>query len=151
MKKIQAKNKLAGFTIMEILIVLAIIAIVASISLPVYQQIAPKLNLNAAVRDITSDLRYAQQLSVAEQVIYKVAFDTANNRYSIINSDTGATLKTINLNGITISSISGLTGNEARFTATGAAIETGNIILLNNRNASSTIEIKPSGYVQISQ
>jgi prepilin-type N-terminal cleavage/methylation domain-containing protein len=140
-----------GFTLIEILTVVGIIAIVATISFPVYQNMRPNITLNAAARDLATDMRYGQQLAVTEQIVYNIIFNTSASSYEIRNGNTDVLLRNKILpSGVTFLSITGLTDNIARFTATGAATESGTIILTNRKNKQSTIEIKPSGYVKIS-
>ncbi len=143
-------NRKPGFTILEILTVIAIISALTLIAFPVYRQIAPKLTLDSTIRDVASDLRYAQQLAVAEQVVYKVSFNIPQNNYSIINSASGQTIKSQTINSrILIQQINGLANNTVNFNATGGVTQSGFIVLLNETNNTSTIEIKPSGYVKI--
>lgn len=150
MKIIRHPQKLHGFTLIEIIAVLAIFGLLTLISLPVYKQIKPNLTLNAEARDLVSNLKYAQQLSVTEQVNYAVVFNQALNQYAIINNVTGATVKTKILNNlISIQSIDDLTDNKAVFNVTGAAVENGSVIITNINNSTFTISIKPSGYVKI--
>ncbi len=138
-----------GFTILEILIAIAIIGITGAIGVPIYQQASSALNLNAAARDLASDLRLAQQSAVTDQKIYAVNFNLAQKTYFIINTVSGQTIKTVALNSkINLQSITGLTDNIARFVSTGAATEAGAIVL-SCEDKTSTIEIKPSGYVKI--
>ncbi len=145
-------HKSQGFTLVEILIAIAIIAILASISVAGYQQMVPRISLNSVTRDLTSDLRYAQQKAVTEQIIYDVKFNLATNSYQIIKEIPTTTIKTVYLNNrTTVNSITGLTNNTVRFNAAGAAVETGKIILINSNNSTSSVEIKPSGYVKINE
>lgn len=143
--------KKSGFTLVEILAVIMVVGILALVSLPIYIQIKPRLNLNAETRDIVSDLRYAQQLSVTEQINYSVVFDKAQNKYTIINTSNNQVVKSKNIStGVTIQSItSSLTSDTVTFNVTGAALETGLITLVNTNNLTSEISIKPSGYVKI--
>lgn len=145
------KNK-SGFSLIELLGVITVIGIISLVSLPAYIKIKPTLDLNSEVRDIASDLRYAQQLSVTEQINYSVMFDKNSNQYSIINTVSNDVIKTKNINpNISIDSITDLTDDTAIFNVTGAAIEHGSIVLVNSNNSTSTISIKPSGYVKIEQ
>lgn len=141
-----------GFTLLEMLIVISIIGIIALFGLPAYEQVAPNLALSSVSKDISTDLRYAQQLAVTEQVIYSIIFNTVNNSYQIVNSSSGQTLQTKNVDRrITIEQITGLASDTVNFTPTGAVTESGQIILKNTSNKRVTIEVKPSGYVAITQ
>jgi prepilin-type N-terminal cleavage/methylation domain-containing protein len=143
-------DKDKGFSLIEMVIVLAIIGIITTIGLPVYRQIKPTLDLNAETRDIASDLRYAQQLAVTEQSNYTVEFDPVLNKYTITNVETSSVIKHKNINdNISIQSITGLVSDTAIFNVTGAAVDSGVITLANTNNATTTISIKPSGYVKI--
>jgi Tfp pilus assembly protein FimT len=134
----------------ELLIVIAIIGILALIGLPVYKNISPNITLNSSVRDLASDLRYAQQLAVTEQKMYSVKLDSLNNSYYIFQPDSGLIIKTRSINTqVKINSITGLTSSTASFTVTGASIESGEVALMNQTGKTNTIEIKPSGYVRI--
>jgi prepilin-type N-terminal cleavage/methylation domain-containing protein len=142
--------KRGGFTMAELLIAIGIISLMAAIGLPFYRSISMNLDLNASARDLASDLRQTQQLSVTEQINYRLTIDQENNSYQITNTQTQAVIKNRQINNqITIMSIVGLTDGIAEFNATGAASTTGSIILTNPNLRQATIEIKPSGYVKI--
>jgi len=143
-------KKSDGFTLFEITIVLAIIGIISAISVPIYQQIRPTLNLNSTTKDIISDLKYAQQLAVTEQDNYSIEFDIFFNKYTVTNTETGAIIKQKTINSdISIDSINGLTNDTLIFNVTGGVAEEGSLILINSKNITTTISIKPSGYVKI--
>ena len=145
----KTKLRPAGFTMIELALVLSITLILAGLSLPIYSSIRPNLDLSASIRQTTSDLRLAQQLAVTEQINYSVIFNITNNSYSVINTKNNKVIKLYNINpSIKIKSISGFASSTVTFNATGASLESGNIILVNLNNRQSTIEIKPSGYVK---
>ena len=144
------KSSQPGFSLMELLIVISIIGIISLIGLPVYKSITPNIALNSSVRDMASDLRYAQQLAVTEQKIYSVRFNILDNNYYIFQADSGAVIKSRNINSqVKINSITGLSSSTASFTVTGASLESGNISMMNKNGKINAIEIKPSGYVKI--
>ncbi len=137
-------------TLAELLVSIAIIALVAAIAVPFYRTITVNLDLKAAERDIASDLRLAQQLSVTSQINYQVIFNISGNSYSVKNAATGASVKARVIKPpIRILSISGLSNDTVTFNAIGAATSTGSIILINSNNVQKTITIEPSGYVRI--
>lgn len=71
----------AGFTLMELMVVIAVIAILSAIAIPRIDLDAYKVN--AAVRAVTSSLSYAQRLAVSLQHDVRVAFDSANGRLRV--------------------------------------------------------------------
>lgn len=144
-----------GFTLIEGLAVIAILLIITSVGVFGLSIVQPNLKLNGATRDLVSDLRYAQQLAVAEQIDYGVLFSTTTeDKYQIVKHEDGTTtIKEVNLekDGIYLDQISSFTNNEVRFNPYGATSnsESGTITLRNNKNATATIEVGPAGFVKI--
>jgi len=135
--------------LVEVLVAIAIIALLAAISAPFYRSVSLNLNLNAAGRDLASDLRYAQQLAVTTQINHQVVLNLAGNSYVVRNASTGAIIKSrIIDSSIVIGLITDLPGNTVTFNPTGAVADAGSIILSNSGNREFTINIKPSGYVK---
>ncbi|MDD4900705.1 MAG: hypothetical protein PHS62_01165 [Patescibacteria group bacterium] len=125
----------------------------SAITLPYLRKYQPNLKLSATARDLTSDIRYAQQLTITEQKVHLVAFYLELNKYEILKIDAAtSTIKSVNLDSeIHFQSISGLPSNQIVFNYYGGVSNSGQIILNNINNAAKTINIKPSGYVQLEQ
>lgn len=146
---INAKEK-KGFTLTEVLIAIGIAGIIALISLPFLAFYRPSMQLSGFARELASDLRYAQQLAVTEQIEHGVR--VSNFEYSVIKfqEEQETTIKINNLpQGIEIYEISGFTNNEIKFNPYGASKESGVIVLKNIKNENKTIEIKISGFIRI--
>ncbi|NCO79993.1 hypothetical protein GW884_01765, partial [Candidatus Falkowbacteria bacterium] len=73
-----------GSMLLDLLVSFSIIALLATITIPYLKKYQPNLKLNAAARNLTTDLRYAQQLTVTEQIVHKVSFDLINDQYQIL-------------------------------------------------------------------
>lgn len=78
-----------GFTLVEIMVTLVIIAIAAALVSPAILSMAPDISLKSAARDVYANLQKAKISAIKENKDFAVIFDTANNRYAIC-SDWGA-------------------------------------------------------------
>lgn len=73
-----------GFSLIEILIVIALIGGIALISFPVWRSAVCSADLKNDAKEITAQLRLAQQNTITEQTAYLVRFDNLNNQYHMI-------------------------------------------------------------------
>ncbi len=92
-------------------------------------------------------------MTVAEQKIYYLQINKIQNEYSIIKDESPAPpFKIVGLEGgIEFKDILDLTDDKIIFNSYGAVSEPGEIILKNSQNNTITINVKPSGFVKISE
>jgi hypothetical protein len=126
-----------------------------TLAIPYLRKYQPNLKLSADARDLASNLRLAQQLTITEQVPHLVYFDFSNDNYSILrlpSPSATSTIKTIDFDTeVAYQQINNLSENLVRFNSYGAVSEAGDVVLINTNGKTITINIKPSGYVQISE
>ena len=146
------KNNQGGL-LLDLVVVSGIFALLATISIPYLRKYQPNLKLNAAARALTTDLRYAQQLTVTEQKMHLVEFDAINGEYEILKIDAATTtVKTVILDQeVSIKQITDLIDNQAVFNYYGGVSQAGTVILTNTNNVDATVNIKPSGYIQLQE
>lgn len=151
MKIVNCKLKIVeGFTLAEFLIVLAIVVVLAGITVPVFMQLQPGLKLSGAVRDLVTNLRYTQQITVTEQVNYCLQLFPGQKKYQIIQCSGGQPLSEFLLpSEIATLDATGFTNNRVEFNPYGSVKESGTISLKNTNNKTKTVEVKPSGFVRI--
>jgi len=149
------KDNQKGTMLVNLLVVLGIVALMTTITIPYLRRYQPNLKLTANGREIASNLRLAQQLTITEQVPHLVFFDFSNDRYSILRLPSPlatSTLLTVDLDSeVAFQQVNGLTGNMVRFNSYGAVSESGDVVLINTNSKIATINIKPSGYIQLIQ
>ena len=78
------RNK--GFTLMEMMIVIAVIGIVAAIAIPNFMSMLPGMGLNGAARQVMGDLMSARMKAVKENNNFRVHY-LSNYTYQIIDDD----------------------------------------------------------------
>ena len=76
-----------GFTLIELVMIIVILAILALTVMP-KATTASSVRLGAACQKIASDLRYTQEMSMAQQVRFGVSFDTGNEAYFVYRVST---------------------------------------------------------------
>ncbi len=147
------KNQKGAALLLEIIVVLGITTLLIAISVPSFLHYRPNLKLNATARTMVADFRYAQQLTITEQVIYEVWLDEINDSYSIIKTGLAtSTIKKVDFpKEVSYNSITGFIDNKVIFNAYGGVSEAGDINLVNINNNFLEINVKPSGYVRLNK
>ncbi len=91
MKVIEEK----GFSLIEMVVVVAIIGIILAIAIPGFIVMAPRMRLKSAARDIVSNMQLARAQALRDRKTYTIQFDTPGSKYTI--STGGVAEKIVNL------------------------------------------------------
>ena len=86
------KNQ-AGYSLLEVIVVIVIVGILAAISAPVWKPIFANASQKEAARNIASALRDARAKAISENFEHRINFDLATGKYDleIGNRTTGST------------------------------------------------------------
>ncbi len=76
------KGRREGFSLVEVMIVIALIGIVATIAVPNFQNYIRNRNLKTAAQEISSEFFVTRERALAESRSYRIVFDIGNNRYT---------------------------------------------------------------------
>lgn len=143
------KRKENGMTLVEIMAWIAVTMILTTISIPFIRKFRPNFELDGSTRDLASDLRLAQQLSVAEQIVYYIDLATSTRSYAIFKTGSSTPIKTYILpTEVSYDEVTGLSNNRISFNSYGGVSQSGSITIKNSTR-SKVINIKPSGYVEL--
>ena len=75
----------AGFTKIELLVAMSIVAISTSLAMPAFSRWLPNYRLKGAVRDLYSNLQYAKSGAIRDRGEWAVKFDAGGNSYQVVS------------------------------------------------------------------
>ncbi len=78
-----ATRRRNGYSLSELLTVVAITGMIALVGLPAFMQLMPQYWMRTASSEIAGTLRMARQNAMATRRPWRVTFDVTNNRYSL--------------------------------------------------------------------
>ncbi len=81
-------RKARGFTLLELLVVLAIAGMLIALVPPVISAVVPGTKAKVAARDLAATLRDARYLAVSRSTAIDVRFDTDAQTYAIVGGKT---------------------------------------------------------------
>ena len=76
-------KQVKGFSLTELMIVIAILGIVSAIAAPKFNTYRQNTDLRKAARNLSSDISYWRQRAVADNVCYRITFNQAANNYTV--------------------------------------------------------------------
>ena len=142
--KKQNKTYSKGFSLIELIIVMAVLGIIIVASSSRLRDITVDARISSAVNQITTDIDLAKSISMSKRKQIKIIFNQNNETYTVYQSgqiytdypgsNNGVVSLSDNSNsGVDITSINLDGSNTLTFTKWGDCLQSGTIILNNNR------------------
>ncbi len=136
-----------GFTLIETLVVVVIISVALSVGVSGFWAYRDQFEVSGEINELVSDLRYAKQMSIAEQIHHGIRFDFSNNSYKVIRYEDNEVIReNIFPPGVELHAVDDY--DEARFTRFGAVFKSGEV-MVKGHDFSRLIKIKPSGFFHV--
>ena len=86
------RKRQSGFTLIEMMIVIAVLAIMSAIAIPNFMSLLPGMRLNGAARQVMGDLMAARMKAVKLNKKTKVFFDNSSQYRICDDADSNATV-----------------------------------------------------------
>lgn len=145
-----------GFTITELMVVLAIVGVLTVIATPNLSRWSTSIRMESATREIASTLQLARTRAITQNASIRITFDTSANTYQLQQRDSVDTTKWNNIesakklpNGVQLVSVS---GNPITFQSGRGSTFPGNngtITVQNTQGKSTDIVVAQTGRVTV--
>jgi prepilin-type N-terminal cleavage/methylation domain-containing protein len=123
LKRRRQGRSLAGFSLMELLLVVAVSLILSAFAIPVTRSAMASYQLSAAVDSATGAIQATRYQAIMHGYQYQVALNAANNTFQVLSEAPPA----------------------VAFTATGGAVQLSAVPI--TLSAATTLQFKPNGSV----
>jgi prepilin-type N-terminal cleavage/methylation domain-containing protein len=131
-----------GFSIIECLVALALMAIVAAIALPGWGKLLPSFRLDSATRQVQSELHSVKMRAAAENLSFQIAYTQGASAYAVQSDSSVAAIKPLP-DGIIVTK-TGTISFSPRGTASGNRVR-----LQNTAGDCRQVVVSPTGRVRI--
>lgn len=143
------KPRKSGFTVLELIVAIAIAMIVLGIAVPSFMTWLPTLRLSSGARQVATDLQVARMKAISQNTKFRINFGTLPASTYVVEKDSGgfsADSGPFSLpEGITVTAVSAT----SEFQPRGTASATSTITLQNVNSETKSVQIAIVGRVTI--
>ena len=143
-----------GFSITELIIVMAIIAVLSLITVPAFLRYTANTNLKSAVREITSDISMMKERAISRNLKQRIVFNTGNESYALQEESggvwTNVQTKLLSSFGSNIDITNTTFGADTiTFQTRGITTSLGTLTMQNSRGSTATITTNMAGRANV--
>lgn len=143
-------NRYKGFTLVELMVVIALLAIMAAIAIPGFTDFIKRNETESAADDVNRLLQYARNQAIATRSAVIVKRDTGSNKWVV--TVRGAESRTLDYSPNKVNFSTDLSDNQVTFNAYGAANKASKISICRGTDNDNgyLLEVKRSGRITLS-
>jgi prepilin-type N-terminal cleavage/methylation domain-containing protein len=140
-----------GFSLVELLIVCAIIAVLSIITVPAFLRYTANANLKSAVREVASDILRQKEQAISRNLQQQIVFDTGNESYTLQEAIAGGgwtntqTKLLVSFGSAIDITATTFGANTITFQTRGITTSLGTLTMTNNRGSTATITTNLAG------
>jgi Tfp pilus assembly protein FimT len=82
------RNQSAGYTLSELLTVVAMVGVITLVTLPAFLQLMPQYRIRGAATETAAAIRMIRQRALSTRIPWRIHFDPTNERFSYYMLDT---------------------------------------------------------------
>lgn len=139
-----------GWSLTELLVVLAIMGIISMLAWPSYQALIAKVQARSATVEIASELRFARQLAMARRERLRIVFDRARRTITLRRADADGTLHVYQYGDKGVVVEEPTAGPELLFQPSGRSATPTTIRVRDSQRRETTFTVSITGRVSIS-
>jgi len=136
------ENRDSGFTMIELIVVIACIAVLTAVAVPSVSAWLPRYRLQSAANEVLSDMQFARMAAIKNSQDCEMNFTASSNQYTV-----SSVSKTVVLgdygNGVKFEGPGGETFTSATITFNSRGMSDGGYVYLSNDNNSAYYRIGP--------
>lgn len=150
-------RKQKGITLVELLVVVAILSILGAVTGLFLLKYLPEYHLRSAANSLSQDLKFTQVNALRRLQTWSTKFTAGTAQTYTINNASGSAVKTVNLKNyggeIRFKTIPSNTDNDIKFNAEGFRSSTGNAVveMRNSRGTVIKIEVLRTGVIRVTK
>lgn len=143
-----------GFSMMEMMIVLVLIGLMASLAVPSWLEQMPRLETQAEVREVVAKMREARSLAISRKEPTGLSFNGGNGTWTVfldnnpadnVHSSSDSAMSTGSLGTRVLVSYNGFNNQDVVFNPDGSAVQSGAVCLnAEDNSAVYTVDVLAS-------